>query len=116
MFRLSLFFVLLSLSFHAHALTFKSGEPISKSSEVSWDVLSKQVGEFTIDFEAETIFDPKSNWQHYQFRDFIASPFRNLVLPKDFTLIDDYERFIGFHYDIYYNQVRQFKRTTSDWL
>ena len=105
MFRLSLFFVLLSLSFHAHALTFKSGEPISKSSEVSWDVLSKQVGEFTIDFEAETIFDPKSNWQHYQFRDFIASPFRNLVLPKDFTLIDDYERFIGFHYDIYYNQV-----------
>ena len=105
MFRLSLFFVLLSLSFHAHALTFKSGEPISKSSEVSWDILSKQVGEYPIDFEADIVFDPKSNRQHYQFRDFIATPFRNLVVPKDFTLIDDYEKFIGFHYNIYYNQV-----------
>ena len=104
-FRLTVFLLLLSLSFHAHALTFKSGEPISKSSEVSWDILSKQVGEFTIDFEAETIFDPKSNWQHYQFRDFIASSFRNLVVPNDFTLIDDYDRFMSFHYDIYKNQV-----------
>ena len=27
------------------------------------------------------------------------------MVPKDFTLIDDYEKFIGFHYDIFYNQV-----------
>ena len=105
MFRLSVFFVLLSLSFHAQALTFKSGEKINTSKEVSWDDVSKKVGEYPIDFEADIVFDPKSNRQHYQFRDFIATPFRNLVVPKDFTLIDDYEKFISFHYDIYYNQV-----------
>ena len=53
MFRLSIFLLLFCFSSHAQALTFKSGENIKNSSEVSWDILSKQVGEFPIDFEAE---------------------------------------------------------------
>ena len=35
--------------------------------------------------------------QHALYADHIATPFRNLKVEDDFTLIDDYEPFIYFH-------------------
>ena len=86
-----------------HALTFKSGEKksftatskIPNKSDLA--ALSAKIGNITSDYEWPVEFEPKDFRQHTKYADHIASIYRGLTVPRNFSLVDDFDDFMSYH-------------------
>lgn len=86
-----------------HALTFKSGEKksftatskIPNKSDLA--ALSAKIGNITSDYEWPVEFEPKDFRQHTKYADHIASKYRGLKVPRNFSLVDDFDDFMSYH-------------------